>query len=192
MSSARRRAAALLLGLALAATPALAVDAIDLFNPLLSPDYASWLVGPYGRMASKEEIREFGALTTDEGAREFIEAFWARRDPDPDRPGNPVREIAEERAAEADRRFTESGYPGRRTDRGATFVLYGEPEKLEHEPGDFVGDPPLEVWRYPSRAERGLDGEKPDRRYRFVQKGDLTVLYVAGLRRQRPITRPVP
>jgi len=192
MSDRRGRAAALLLAAALVAAPGLALDAIDLFNPLLSPDYASWLVGPYGRMASKEEIREFGALTDDEDARQFIESFWARRDPDSNRPGNPVRDLAEERAVEADRRFTESGYPGRRTDRGAIFVLYGEPEKLEHEPGDFVGDPPLEVWRYPSGTERGLDGEKPDRRYRFVQKGDLTVLYVAGLRRQRPITRPVP
>jgi len=179
---------ALLLATALAAAPTSAADPIDLFNPLLSPEYASWLVGPFARMASKDEIRRFGQLGDDEQAREFIAAFWARRDPDPKRPGNPVRDLALERAAEADRRFTQAGYPGRRTDRGAIYVLYGEPEKMEYEPGDFVGDPPLEVWRYPSNAEKGLDGEKPDRRYRFLQKGDLTVLYFGSLRQRRPLS----
>ncbi len=188
----RRRSAAWLLVAALAAGATLAVDAVDLFNPLLSPELAGWMMGPFGRIASKEEIREFGAATTDEQARAFIEAFWARRDPDPERPGNPVRDLAEERAIEADRRFSEVGRTGRRTDRGAIYVLYGEPDKLEHELGDFVGDPPLETWSYPSGSERGLDGKKPDRRYRFVERGDLTVLYVPGLRRPRPSTRPVP
>ena len=181
-------AAAVLLVAALAVAAAPAADALDLFNPLLSPEYASWLVGPFARMASKEEIRSFGQLTDDDQARAYIEAFWARRDPDPKRPGNPVRDLALERAAEADRKFTESGYPGRRTDRGAIYVLYGEPEKMEYEPGDFVGDPPLEVWRYASSAGKGLDGEKPDRRYRFLQQGDLTRLYLGSLRHRRPIS----
>lgn len=192
MSDRFRRTATWLLVAALAASGAPALDAVDLFNPLLSPELASWLVGPYGRIATKEEIREFGAATTDEQARGVIETFWARRDPDAERPGNPVRDLAEERAAEADRRFSERGYPGRRTDRGAIYVLYGEPEKVDHEPGDFVGDPPLEVWSYPRGGDPGLDGKKPARRYRFVERGDLTVLYVPTLRRPRPSTRPVP
>ncbi len=176
------------------AAPAAArqADAIDLFNPRLSPELAGWLIGPFGRMASKEEVRAFTALATDEEAREFVEAFWARRDPDPERPGNPVRELAETRVTEADRRFTQAGYPGRRTDRGSTFVLYGQPEKIEFLPGDFVGDPVLETWTYERGSEPGLDGEKPKRRYRFEQRGDLTVFYVEGLRRQRQRATPRP
>lgn len=177
-----------------APTGARQADPIDLFNPLLSPELAGWLIGPYGRMASKEEVRAFSELSSDEDARAFVEAFWARRDPDPERPGNPVRDLAEARADEADRRFDQAGYPGRRTDRGTIFVLHGEPEKIEFLPGDFVGDPPLETWSYERGAERGLDGEKPKRRYRFEQRGDLTVFYVEGLRRQRqrPTPRPFP
>lgn len=188
LTGARALAVALLLG-ALVAAPAAPRDSADLLNLRLSPELATWLVGAHGRMASKEERREFLGLVDDASARQFIERFWARRDPDPERPGNSVRQGAETRAAEADRRFTQGAYPGRRTDRGTILVLYGEPEKIEYEPGEFRGDPPLEVWRYPPRAPAGLDGRRPDRRYRFVERDGEVVLYVPGARPLRPQLR---
>ena len=168
----------LLVGAALAgAAPR---DDVDLLNVALGPGYASWLIGPWGRLASDEEVREFQHLAADEEAEAWVESFWERRDPDPERLGNPVRELAEERAQEADRRFAQAGFAGRRTDRGTIFVLYGEPKEIEHEPSPIYGEPPLEHWKYPRDAEPGIDGEKPSRLYRFVQRGELTKLYVPG------------
>ncbi len=181
----RKLALALAAAAALAAAPAGARDSIDLLNLALAPELAGWLVGPHARLASKEEEREFLALGDDAAAQAFIDRFWAKRDPDPERPGNPVRELAEQREVEADRRFTEAGVAGRRTDRGTIFVLYGEPKESEHEPGDFKGEPPVEVWRYGRDAQKGLDGEAPDLRYRFVTAEGVTVFYRPGALRQR-------
>lgn len=183
-----------LLALALAASAAPAAgaqrrEAADLVNVALAPDYANWLVGANARIASAEEIEEFLSLTRDEDAAAFIERFWELRDPDPGRPGNPVRETAERRAYEADRRFSEAGITGRRTDRGTIWVLCGEPAKIEMEPNLALGEPPLELWRYPADAGKGLDGEAPARLYRFARRGDVTTFYVprrSGRRPQRP------
>ena len=176
----------LLLVLALlgAATGVLAAVAereeIDLINVALGPAWANWMIGPWGRMATDRELVEFRRLDDDAEAEAWVEAFWARRDPDPERPGNPVRQLAEQRAEEADRRFTEGTIPGRRSDRGTVFVLYGEPEEIDHESGPKVGDPVLEIWRYPKGAEAGLDGERPDRRYRFAESNGRVRFYVPG------------
>jgi GWxTD domain-containing protein len=167
-------------------------DPIDLLNLALSPELATWLVGPNARLATREEEREFLALTSDAAALDFVERFWAARDPDPRRPGNPARDLAEERALEADRRFGEVDYPGRRTDRGTIFVLYGEPEKIEYEPADFRGDPPVEIWSYGGDAGPGLDARRPERRYRFVELDGEVVFYRAGRRLNRRPMLPTP
>lgn len=155
----------------------------DLTNPALSPSLSQWLVGAIGRMASEEEIRSYLALADDEEARRFIAEFWERRDPDPGSPGNRIREVFERRAETADRRFSEAGYLGRRTDRGTIFVLYGEPEETDFETSPRRGGEPIVVWIYGRNPDEGLDGREPQRWYRFVKQGDLTVFY--GDRRPR-------
>ena len=190
----RRLLPALVAALALAAAPTAADSKLDLLNLALSPELASWLVGANARLATTAEQKEFLALADDAAAAAWIERFWQKRDPDPTRPGNPVRETAEQRAAEADRRFSEADAAGRRTDRGTIFVLYGEPEESTHEPGDFKGEPPVEVWTYPKDAPAGLDGKRPEPRYRFIERGDRTVFYAPGVARPRrpETTTPFP
>jgi GWxTD domain-containing protein len=146
-------------------------------NPLLGPSYSQWLVGPIARMATAEEMDAYLALSDDAAAAAFIEAFWERRDPAPARPDNPLRDTFEERAHEADRRYTESGYTGRRTDRGTTYILFGEPEKTDHEIPPHPDDPPVEVWFYPADAPSGLSGETPAPVYRFIKRGDVTTFF---------------
>ena len=150
-------------------------DSTALTNPFLGPEYTGWLVGPISRLATPEEIEAFQALTTDEQAQAFVEAFWARRTGVVDQFGNTVRMVFEKRAAEADRAFSESGYRGRRTDRGAVFILYGPPKKTDYEVSPTQGEPPLEVWIYDETSPPGLDGRKPAPLYRFIKRGDLTV-----------------
>jgi len=152
----------------------------ELTNPFLGPDYTAWLIGPVSRLATPEEERQFLALQDDQQAAAFVEAFWSRRDPAPDRPGNPVREAFEKRSAEADRRFSEAGYLGHRTDRGMIYVLYGDPAKSDFEVGTRLGSSPIEVWAYGADAPSGLDGKRPSATYRFIKQGELTVLYGAG------------
>ena len=155
-------------------------DRIDLTNPFLGPEYSGWLVGPIARLATPEEIEAFLALTTDEQAQAFVQAFWAKRTAVADQFGNTVRFVFDRRAAEADRAFTESGFSGRRTDRGAVFILYGPPKKTDYEVSPTPGEGALIVWMYDETSPLGLDGKKPASLYRFVKRGDLTVTWTPG------------
>ena len=138
-------AGALLGGCGGAPTGGGARTAAELTNPRLSPERASWLVGAISRMATREEVEAYLAATDDAAAAALEEAFWERRDPDPARPGNPPRELFDRRSVDADRRFTEAGYRGRRSDRGTIFVLYGEPAEISFEINPHVGQTPIEV-----------------------------------------------
>jgi GWxTD domain-containing protein len=157
----------------------------DLTNFLLSPEFSRWLVGPISHFASEAEIRDFLELDSDDQAGDFIEQFWERRGGETVFPQKSKRLIFEERAAEADRVFSEGTHRGLRTDRGTVFVLYGPPEEVRYElPTRQLGQP-IEVWSYPKDAQKGLDDRKPDRIYRFVREGDLTVFYRGPVRRPR-------
>lgn len=182
-STAGRLAACLLLTAAVAACASgaakpRATSAELLTNPELSPEYSQWLVGPAAELATPEEVDRYLALADDAAAAAFVEEFWARRNPYPERPDNPLREKFEERAAEADRLFSESGYLGRRTARGTVFILHGPPEEVDYQVAEHALDPPVTLWRYAEGAPPGLDGKPPDRLYRFIRRGDITEFYV--------------
>jgi GWxTD domain-containing protein len=149
----------------------------ELINPALGPDYSGWMVGAASRLATPEEINEYLTLQNDEQAEAFVERFWQRRDPSPGTPGNPIRETFDERAANADRAYSEAGLLGHRSDRGVVRVLYGLPQKIDHEVSPVPNGPPIEVWIYGTQAPSGLDGKRPSPVYRFVKSGDRTVLY---------------
>ena len=154
----------------------------ELTNPFLGPEYSAWLIGPVARIATPQEIQEFLALQDDRQAEAFVQGFWERRDPAPDKSGNPVREAFDARSEEADRKYSEAGLSGRRTDRGALFVVYGPPSKVDFEVSPLPNGSPLEVWTYGADAPSGLDAKRPSGVYRFIKQGDRTVLYVAGVR----------
>lgn len=158
----------------------------DLTNPYLGPEYTGWLIGPIVQMASPEELQAYLALREDARARELIEEFWRRRDPTPATPDNPLRQAFEERAAEADRLYSEAGFQGRRTDRGTFYILYGPPSRVDYEVSPSPEDPPIEVWFYDSDVPAGLDGNRPAGSYRFMRRGDLTRTYVPRRPGQRP------
>jgi len=172
----------------------------DLTNPFLGPDYSEWLVGPVARIAKPEEIKAYLALHDDGEAAAYIEHFWERHDSGgPENSGarggvggvggiggvgniggihRPALVIFEERVAVADKKYSEAGVLGRRTDRGTILILYGPPAKGGFEVASRPGGSPIEVWEYAANTPAGLDGKVPDRFYRFTRNGDLTVLYV--------------
>jgi len=177
----RRRLALLVTLFAVAgcATAPAARDPLALLNSRLGPGFSQWLQGPIVRLASREEVARYLALTDDAEADRFIADFWRRRDPRPATPENELVQLFERRAREADRLWSEAGVAGRHTDRGTVFILYGRPKETKFEPGERASDPPREVWSYDSKSKPalGLDGARPESRYEFVKRGDLTVFY---------------
>ena len=175
-----RALAGVLVTLALA-VPAAAlkkpVDAEEIFNPLLGVEYSHWLVGPIYQIATDEEVAEYQRLTSDEEAARFIAAFWERHNAGTELFKKTPRQIFDQRAETADNRYSEGTYPGRQTDRGTVYVLFGEPEETEFESSEFLDGPPVETWKYPKKAEKGLNGEKPRKEYRFVQVDGSTIFF---------------
>ena len=163
----------------------------DLIQPFLDK-YAQWMMGAIPHLATEDEIFRFGSLETDEEAEDFIRSFWASRASSKDGPS--LQELYEGRAVFADDEYTQGHVSGRRTDRGTIYILYGPPESTEHEELRDISEPDIELWRYPKKAEKGLDGEKPKRQYRFARQGDLTRIYhkpsTDELRRRARMRKP--
>jgi GWxTD domain-containing protein len=179
-----------LIALLIVALPAAAKkkpsDPDDLFNPMLGPDYAQWLVGPIVEMATVKEVERYLELITDEEAEAFIAEFWEARNADTPVFEKTPQQIFEDRVVEADKRYSEGAYPGSRTDRGKIFIVFGEPESVKFEQQNAVNAPTLEVWYYPKDAPAGLGGETPERRYRFAKFDGETSLYTGQRKRRDP------
>lgn len=146
----------------------------DLINVLLGPARAQWLVGPIASIATDEEIQAYLELSDDTAAEDFILEFWQRRvDPGNPWPGHQVKDIFDIRAERADRLFTEGASPGRRTDRGSIFILFGEPKETGFVQDVSRNDVTVEVWLYDPSVRLGLHGEPPQRRYFFSKKNGV-------------------
>ena len=106
-----------------------------LYKELDSP-YKKWLDEDVVYIITPEERSAFLHLQTNEEREQFIEAFWQRRNPDPDSPDNSFKDEHYRRIAYANEHFA-SGVPGWKTDRGRIYIAWGAPDdKEEHVAGD--------------------------------------------------------
>jgi GWxTD domain-containing protein len=131
----------------------------------LDSQYKKWLDEDVIYIISPEERNAFIHLQTNEEREQFIEAFWQRRNPDPDSPENTFKEEHYRRIAYANEHFA-SGMPGWKTDRGRIYIAWGNPdERDEHTSGEQYDRPmdqgggttttyAYETWRY--RYAEGL------------------------------------
>ena len=165
------------------------IDPEELLNPLLGVEYTYWLVGPIYEMASEDEVAEFLDLVADDEAEAFVARFWESRNAGTKIFEDTPQDLFEQRAVEADKRYTEEVYPGRRSARGTVYILFGEPEEVSYESPRNVGDSVLEVWAYPRDAEPGLNEERPKRKFKFVEVDGRTERFTGQMPRQR---RPRP
>jgi GWxTD domain-containing protein len=125
----------------------------------LAPAYKKWLNDDVIYIITPEERQAFLTLSTNEEREQFIEQFWARRNPDPDSPENAFKEEHYRRIAYANEHFS-SGIPGWKTDRGRIYITWGKPDEIEaHDGGGSYDRPmdegggqtetyPFEHWRY--------------------------------------------
>lgn len=88
--------------------------------------------GPTRWLMLPDEQRKFRRLQSTREAVDFIEAFWRRRDPDPNVPGNEFSKTFYERVEAADRLYPEGGTRGSLTDRGRALILLGPPPILRY------------------------------------------------------------
>jgi GWxTD domain-containing protein len=121
--------------------------------------YGSWLGNEVPDIITEDERRAFLQLSTNEERERFIEIFWGRRNPEPESPNNTYKEEHYRRLAYADEHFA-SGVPGRKTDRGHIYILWGPPDEIESHPTGGTWDRPMdlgggsttthpwELWRY--------------------------------------------
>ena len=140
----------------------------------MGPAYGSWLRDEVPDIITDEERRAFLQLGTNEEREQFIESFWDRRNPNPESPENAFREEHYRRLAYADGHFA-SGIPGRKTDRGHIYILWGPPDEIESHPTGGTYDRPMqqgggstttypwELWRY-----RHLEGVGENVEIEFV------------------------
>ena len=149
----------------------------DLTNFMLSPRYSRWLVGPISRLATEEEVGQYMAITLDSEAETFIAAFWKARGGGAVWPATNNQKIFDDRAAEADKFYTEGTIRGSITDRGTIYVLFGPPDQTRYEAHPKNRGNPIEVWYYIPETTEGLDGSKPDAIYLFRKDGAVTNFY---------------
>ena len=98
-----------------------------------------WADGPAKWLMTPEEMAAWGTLTGGAELAEFVEKFWARRDPSPGTPDNPSRDAFDRRVAFADSYFRlDEQQRGSVTDPGMVFVLLGPPTRTGRKP--ILGD----------------------------------------------------
>jgi GWxTD domain-containing protein len=130
-----------------------------LTKELSDPD-RGWLLEEVPDIITDAERRAFLELGTQEEREQFIEhTFWDKRNPDPESPINSAKEEHYRRLAYADEHFA-SGIPGRKTDRGHIYIIWGPPDEIDSHPtgGTYERSPEqgagsstayaFEIWRY--------------------------------------------
>ena len=98
------------------------------------PPPLDWADGPVRLLFKPGEKKEWAALKDSVTRQEFVDKFWAARDPTPGTAENETRREFERRVAFADERFGQGEIRGSVTDRGTVFVLLGPPTYAGRKP----------------------------------------------------------
>ena len=125
----------------------------------LHGEYKKWVDEDVRWIITDEELQAFRNLSNDEERDQFIEAFWQRRNPNPESPENEFREEHYARIAYANEHYA-AGKAGWRTDRGHIYIAFGKPDSIDSHPsggsyerpmdegGGETSTFPFETWHY--------------------------------------------
>ncbi|MGH9535239.1 MAG: GWxTD domain-containing protein [Terriglobales bacterium] len=105
--------------------------------------YKKWLNGVVSYIISPEERKAFSQLKTNEERDQFIEAFWARRNPNPGTLYNSYKEQFYRRVAYANAHFA-AGVAGWHTDRGRIYIVFGPPTEITSHPSGGTYERPMD------------------------------------------------
>jgi GWxTD domain-containing protein len=137
----------------------------------LSPQYAKWLDEDVLYVITDEERKAFLKLTDDRDRDQFIEDFWAVRNPAHSSTVNPYKEEHYRRMEYANGHFgRQSNTPGWKTDMGRSWILFGKPVSQAR----FIAGGqlyPCELWFYSNTTG---DPSLPSFFYLlFIMPGDI-------------------
>src|ERR1700682_1695633 len=125
----------------------------------LEGSYRKWLDQDVRWIITDDERKAFMQLSNNEERDQFIEAFWQRRNPNPDSEDNEFKDEHYRRIEYANEHFP-AGKPGWMTDRGRIYIVYGAADVIESHPsggtyerpmeegGGSTSTYPFETWRY--------------------------------------------
>ncbi len=99
----------------------------------LSPKLEEWGEGPAQWLMTADEKRAWRKVATDGDGVNFIDLFWARRDPSPGTAVNEYRTEFDARVAFADEQWTEKRKRGAMTDRGRVYIVLGAATNMNTE-----------------------------------------------------------
>jgi GWxTD domain-containing protein len=133
---------------------------------------AKWNDTPDAYFLTEAETQEWWSLKTDEERRQFIDRYWARRDPTPGTPVNEFHDAIAKRIEAADERFKVGELRGSMTDKGMVYVIFGAPSHMRDE-----------RVTPPSAADpftRGSDGAEVNSTWSYDQARTPKVLEMLG------------
>jgi GWxTD domain-containing protein len=125
----------------------------------LGTSYKKWLDQDVRWIITDDERKAFMQLSNNEERDQFIEAFWQRRNPNPDSEDNEFKDEHYRRIEYANEHFA-AGKPGWMTDRGRIYIVYGPADEIDSHPsggtyerpmeegGGETSTYPFEDWRY--------------------------------------------
>src|SRR5207248_4811561 len=125
----------------------------------LETPYKKWLDQDVRWIITDNERKAFMQLSNNEECDQYIEAFWQRRNPNPDSEDNEFKDEHYRRIEYANEHFP-AGKPGWMTDRGRIYIVYGPADEVESHPsggscerpmeegGGETSTYPFEQWRY--------------------------------------------
>jgi GWxTD domain-containing protein len=113
----------------------------------LSDHYRKWLNEEVSFIITPEERKIFLSLLNDMERENFLEQFWARRNPHPRSSKNEFKDEHYRRIDYANRHFAET-QPGWKTDRGRVYIIHGKPARIQ--------SIPREGHRIPDRRMKGF------------------------------------
>ncbi len=91
----------------------------------LSAELEDWGSGPAQWIMTSDEKKAWRKISTDADAINFMDLFWARRDPTPGTAVNEFRDRFVNRVAFSDMTFIEKRKRGAMTDRGRVYIVLG-------------------------------------------------------------------
>lgn len=121
----------------------------------ISPQFEEWGSGPAQWIMTSDEKRAWRKVATDGDAVNFIDLFWARRDPSPGTVVNEFRSEFDSRVAYAEEKFTEKRKRGALTDRGRVYIVLGPATQMGGEARQNDAQQGISIGGNESMRQRG-------------------------------------
>lgn len=114
----------------------------------LSPEFRHWLDEEVNYIITSDERKGFLSLKSDTERENFIQSFWAARNPDPHSDINAFKEEHYRRLAYANQHFGNiKAQDGWHSDQGMIYILLGEPKQIANYPA-ARNMRPIQIWFY--------------------------------------------